>query len=316
MRGKGLGFVLLCLNLVMNRAVAGESETENQGNLFGITFTQRHADAAKVFVDYLFSYGERHSESQISATKEDTKIEETIPVVRQKNVVRVGIFSDCFPFTFKQKNDPAGFEVDLMKLIAEEESLICEFQYLEAMEINQKFNDKTIDVALGAWLRDEAVEKIFEFSNGYLNTDLGVVIQKKPRKNPSEKLSFIGKKIGVLENTYLENYIRLAHIQNTEIVTFESTAAMLGALLSGQQQHPLQEKEKPLDLVLIDKNTAQHWIAKNPELEYISLNMAREYAFCVAKGSPFLETINCGMNKVLGTQKFMELKRRWSIDEN
>jgi ABC-type amino acid transport substrate-binding protein len=75
-------------------------------------------------------------------------------------------------------------------------------------------------------------------------------------------------------------------------------------------------REKRLDLALIDKDTAQHWIAKNPELKYVSLNMSKEYAFCVAKGSPLLQTINDGIGKLLGTQKFLELKRRWSVGGN
>jgi ABC-type amino acid transport substrate-binding protein len=323
MAKKVLCFILFCLKFGIGQTVADESKAEDQGGLKfeGITFTQQHADAAKAFVNYLFSYDERHSEGRASATKiEDTKIEETIPAVTAKNVVRVGVLLDCFPFTFKQKDDFNGFEIELMKLIAEKKKFRYEFQGLISTEIIRKFNDKEIDVLLGISLKDEATENFFEFSNGYSSADIGVVMQKKHKKDADEKLSFIGKKIGVLENNYLEKYIRLANIQNAKIVTFESTAAMLEALLSGQQKpsnpSPKQEKDEPLDLVLIDKNTAQHWIAKNPELQYTSLNMTREYAFRVTKGSPLLKTINGGMGKVLGTQKFIDLKRRWSIDES
>jgi ABC-type amino acid transport substrate-binding protein len=172
--------------------------------------------------------------------------------------------------------------------------------------VEQKFCDKAIDIALGPWLKDTVVEKNFEFSDGYLSTDLGAVVPKKYKGNV--KLSFIGKRIGVLENSYLETYIRSACIQDAKIVTFNTTGAILEALLSVPQSQ--------LDLALIDKNTAQHWIAKNPELEYISLNMTKEYAFCVAQGAPLLKTINHGIGKVLGTQKFTDLKRRWSIGEN
>jgi ABC-type amino acid transport substrate-binding protein len=309
---KVLCFGLLCLILGINRIVAdGPVETESQGISFlkGITITQQHIDVAKALVDYMFSYGKRHPENQTAAVKpEETKLEATIPAVAPKMAVRVGILSDCFPFTAKQGDNWVGFEVDLMKLIAEEESLNCEFQCVNATEVDQKFHDKAIDIALGAWLKGTAAEEKFEFSSGYLNTDLGAVTQKKHRGSAREKLSFVGKKVGVLKNTYLETYIRSAHIQDVEIIAFNTPGEMLKALLDIQQ--------KQLDLALINKNTAQYWIAKNPELEYTSLNMAKEYAFCVAKGSPLLETINCGIGKILGTQKFIELKRRWSIEGN
>jgi ABC-type amino acid transport substrate-binding protein len=255
----------------------------------------------------MFSYKDRRSENQVTPVKiEETKIEATIPVIAPKTIVRVGVLSDCFPFTLKQKDNFTGFEVDLMKLIAKDGNLSCIFQPVSVIEMDQKFRDKAIDIVLGAWLKDKVVEKNFEFSSGYLSTDLGAVVPKKHRENA--KLSFVGKKIRVLENTYLETYIRSACIQDAKIVTFDTTGAILNALLGTQQRQ--------LDLALIDKDTAQHWIAKNPELEYTSLNMPKEYAFCVAQESPLLETINRGIGKVLGTQKFTELKRRWSIGEN
>jgi ABC-type amino acid transport substrate-binding protein len=310
--GKGLRFGLLCLTLGIGRVIANDpvkEEVQETSFWKGITITQQHVDVAKALADYMFSYKDRHAEDQTSAMKiEDIKIEETVPAITPKNVVRVGVLSDCFPFTLKQKDNFAGFEVDLVKLIAEEKNLSYAFQPVNATEMEQKFQDKTIDLALGVSLRDTAAEKNFEFSDGYLSTDLGIVRQKKQRKDATRKLSFVDKKIGVLKNSYLESYIRSAHIQGAEIVTFESTAEMLGALL--------QEGKERLDFALVDKNTAQHWIAKNPEFEYTSLNIAKEYAFRVAKGSPLLKTINRGIGKILGTQKFMELKRRWSIDEN
>ncbi|MDR0741033.1 MAG: transporter substrate-binding domain-containing protein [Puniceicoccales bacterium] len=309
---KVLYFGLLYLISGINRVIADEPvETKEQGISFfkGITITQQHADVAKALADYMFSYKERHSENQTAPVKvEETKIEVTLPAVASKAVTRIGVLSDCFPFTSKQKDNFAGFEVDLVKLIAEEGKLSYTFQPIDVTEMGQKFRDKAIDIVLGAWLKDAVVEKNFEFSNGYLSTDLGAVVPKKHKGNTSEKLSFVDKKIGVLESTYLENYIRSACIQGAKIVTFNTTGAMLEALLDTQQRQ--------LDLALIDKNTAQHWIAKNPELEYISLNMTKEYAFCVAQGSPLLKTINHGIGKVLGTQKFTDLKRRWSIGEN
>ncbi|MDR2812289.1 MAG: transporter substrate-binding domain-containing protein [Puniceicoccales bacterium] len=301
-------FGLLCLG--MGQVIAdGLVEEEGQGISFlkGITITQQHVDVAKAFVDYMFSYKERHPENQIPETKiEDTKIEVTIPAIASHVTMRIGVLSDYFPFTVKQGNNFVGFEVDLMKLIAEEGNLNCAFQGMSAMEMNQKFCDKSIDIGVGAWLKDTTAEKNFEFSVGYLGTDLGAVA---PRKNRgSVKLSFVGKKIGVLKNTYLETYMRSANIQDAEMITFNTAGEMLEVLRDVQR--------KQLDIALIDKNTAQHWIAKNPELEYTSLNMTKEYAFCVAKGSPLLKTINRGINKILGTQKFLELKRRWSIDGN
>ncbi|MDR1590783.1 MAG: transporter substrate-binding domain-containing protein [Puniceicoccales bacterium] len=305
---------ILCLGLLIlkiNRIVVGESiKTGSQETSFsgGITITQQHVDLAKALVDRMFSYKERHFDQAQTAKIEANKIETTVLEATPKALTRVGVVPNCFPFVLQQKDNFTGFEVDLLKLIAEEESLNFTFQFINRTEMDQKFRDKVIDLAIGIWLKDADTEKNFEFSSGYLNVDLGAVTRKKHKGSVNEKLSFVGKKTGVLGNTYLENYIRSARIQDVEIVTFDATGEMLEALLGVRGEQ--------LDLALVDKNTAQHWIAKNPELKYTSLNMAKEHAFCVAKGSPLLKAIDGGIGRIVGTQKFVELKRRWSIGEN
>ncbi|MDR2371864.1 MAG: hypothetical protein LBD60_01820, partial [Puniceicoccales bacterium] len=148
---KVLYFGLLYLISGINRVIADEPvETKEQGISFfkGITFTQQHADVAKALADYMFSYKERHSENQIAPVKiEETKIETAISLVAPKVVTRIGVLSDCFPFTLKQKDNFAGFGVDLIKLIAEEGNLNCTFYPVNAVEVEQKFCDKAIDIA-------------------------------------------------------------------------------------------------------------------------------------------------------------------------
>jgi hypothetical protein len=41
--------------------------------------------------------------------------------------------------------------------------------------------------------------------------------------------------------------------------------------------------------------------------------MEKEFAMRIVKNTPWLEIINCALTKILGTQKFTELKRRWGF---
>jgi ABC-type amino acid transport substrate-binding protein len=297
---------LLCLIGGIGQTIGSTEKSNQEIPSRGITITQQHIDMAKAFVDHIFPYGEQHSQNQTSTAKsKNTKIEETISATAPNAVIRVGVFPDRLPFIAKQKDHFVGLETDLIQLIARRENLNCEFHCMNAMEMKQKLHDTAIDIAIGALVMDAITDKNFESSNGYLHTECGVIMPKKYKRNITKKLSFTGKKIGVLENAYPMACMQLDCIQGTEITTFSSIVEMINAL-----------QQKLLDFAIIGKDMAQYWIAKNPELTYISLNISQEYVFYGIKDSSCLKMINCGIDKLLGTQKFMELKDRWSIGKN
>jgi ABC-type amino acid transport substrate-binding protein len=230
---------------------------------------------------------------------------------KSKNILKVGVVRDQLPFTAMRDHIPVGFEVDLMHLLAQEEEIDFNFFPINMAEIDEKIKQSAIDIILGGWPNVQS-NSDYSWSDGYLNTDIVVVCLKKS-KIDVPKFSFTGKHIGVVKGSAFEHYIRKANIQTTKITCFESNGDLLECLLKNNKRLENGENTAPIDMALTDYHMARDWIAKNPELKLLPLNMKCEIVVLSKKDIPELTRINQGFKKLVGSQKFSEIMRRWGI---
>lgn len=285
-----------------------------------ITIQAKHVNAARAIADALFSYHERHDLSEQQACTEDFKISfnpESItntvkladhflpkskePIVEAQKRLRVGVPDYNLPFCEQRGHEFAGFEVEVVRLLAQDGAFSCDFVTIPVNEVEQQLKERTVDIVLGWNWRSENENN---YTDGILGTDLGTVFLKS--KNSAKKLNFSGKKIGVLRDSCAETFIRSAQIQDARIVLYGDLKTL--------RQSILQESETVLDYALIDHLTAQDWLAQDPRLVYTSLGINKELAFRILPDSPWKKLLNEVIQHVILTPKFRELREQWSFN--
>jgi ABC-type amino acid transport substrate-binding protein len=308
-----IGLFFLCSLATNGFASGGDTMEEGEG-FRGIRITEEQIVMLKGIANLLFPYGE--NSGNLPSDGPD-KIQEIVPVkgtaTKSKKILRVGILGDSLPFSALRNEIPVGFEIDLLRLLSEEEGFGLEIFPIDASKIGENIGENKIDVALGGIFRNDS-DPLFDYSDGYLKSDVVAVFLKKSKKD-FQKFSLEEKNIGLIGGFFFESYLRQANIQNTKIFTFKSNGELFGSLLKTNK-----DSTQPIDILLTNSHTACDWLAKYPELQSLPLQFAKDsarqhqIALQMQKNSPWLPTINRAIGEVMGSSKFSELMRRWSIE--
>lgn len=119
-------------------------------------------------------------------------------IKRQKNLI-VGIETNRPPFIYKKGNVIKGFEIDLLKYIANELQVNIEFIEIEqTYQINSLLNNKVHILATGMTHTIER-DLYIDFSITYFMNGQGFLIKKFDEENSLDNLA--GKKIGVVRDS-------------------------------------------------------------------------------------------------------------------
>jgi polar amino acid transport system substrate-binding protein len=228
---------------------------------------------------------------------------------RSEKNIRVGIVRDNLPFTSMRDGEPVGFEVDLLRLLMEDEGIKFEFFPMDGGEIGKSVEENKVDIVLGGVVKPPSGDGIGVYSDGYLGSDVVAVFLKNPKQS-GQKFSFEGKCIGVVANSFFEHHIRSANIRGAEVRTFESNEKMLENLLKADRN-----TSSDIDILLTHSHGARDWTARYAELKFLPLNVESEMAIQVRKNSPWLEVVNQGIKNLTGSQKFSDLMYRWSMEK-
>ena len=289
-----LGIVLLNVSVCCK----AEDEIRQEPPVIGFRIEEKHVRVMNALADMLFSYGERHGDAE-QIENERKELNSLVP----ENVLRVGVINNCLPFCTKRGDEFVGFEVDLVKLLAEQGDYPYQFLELSIEDALERLSQKKIDIIIGGHVKD-AVSS--EYTEGYLSVDLCAVALKKQATKKNFISSLMGKNIGVLTKSYGEQFVRDAHIQNATVTPFKDFKTLLSAVVQ-------DSNDNNIDVAIIDHRTAQDWVVQHPELSYTLLNIKKELAFRFNADTPWKTTLDQGIKEVLGTQKFNELLERWSL---
>jgi ABC-type amino acid transport substrate-binding protein len=292
--------------------VSGGAAAESSDAPKGIVITENQVALLRGIADFLFSTGRSGGDSKepniqkLSEQQEKQKeiIQEALPAKSEK-ILKIGVLRGNLPLADMRDGKPVGFEIDLLKLLLEKKAVIFEFLPLNAAEAENVLKVGTVDVVVGGCLKPQ--NGLLGCSESYLNTDIVAVFDKKLNKN-SQKISFLGKNIGVIAGSSEESFMRNAAIEGAKIVTFTSNEAMLASLLNGSKN-----SGENIDVFLTSIHIARDIVAKYRELGLQSLGKKQEIVIQTQKDSPWLKVFNRRIKKSVGSREFSELERRWNI---
>jgi polar amino acid transport system substrate-binding protein len=219
-------------------------------------------------------------------------------------VVKVGMNAEYSPMEYVDENgDIVGFDVDLVKLLAERAGFEYEL-------INTRWD--TIFVALAAGDFDivassatitEEREETVDFTNPYFNAGQMIAVKADRADEITTPEDLAGLKVGVQQGTTGDIYAS-EQIEGADVVRYDEITMAFQALGTDE-----------VDAVLNDGPVSADYIAKNPELEavLVGIPLTEEfYGIAVQPDQPeLLDAINAALADIIADGSYAELYVKW-----
>lgn len=216
-----------------------------------------------------------------SATEVDT--------VRAPDLVTEGVLTVCSdmpyqPFESMEGGRPVGFDIDLIREVAEDLDLRLKVQDtdFDAIQSGDALNSDECDVAISAMTITGERARVLDFSSPYFDASQALVTPQGSGIDALEDLA--GRRVGVQGGTTGELYLTDNAPGDATVVPLEDAAAMNEALDTGV-----------VDAAVYDNTVVGDVVASNPGLEVTAeFDTGEQYGMAVKKngGVDLLRAIN------------------------
>ncbi len=205
------------------------------------------------------------------------------------------------PYEFVDKNGkPIGFNVDLMRAVADSAELDIEIELGEWNSVVEKLQSGELNGLLGMAVTPER-QKIYSFSIPHNTLHMGIFYRKGQKETTVEDL--FGKEIVVQRNGVMYDYL-LENSITDKIIAVESPIEGLKLLSSGSGDFGLFEKYQCLYFVKENK-------IDNLEVSSTAV-FDRDYAFATAKDDfVLLNKLNKGLLLVRESGEYGMIFEKW-----
>lgn len=198
--------------------------------------------------------------------------------VRTPQVIEDGALTVCSdmpyePFEFMKQGRPAGFDIDLVREVAEELDLSLEIKDtdFDAIASGDALNSDRCDLAISAMTITGERARVIDFSSPYFDASQAMVVTQGSGLDSLDDLA--DGRIGVQGGTTGELYVTDHAPSSARVMPFEDAAAMEQALASGE-----------VDAAVYDNTVVGDVVAHNPNLEVsVEFDTGEQYGMAVKK---------------------------------
>lgn len=221
----------------------------------------------------------------------------SISEIKQRGVLKVGVFSDKAPFSYVDSNGKyQGYDVYIAKRFAKDllgdESKV-QFVPVDAASRVAYLQSKKVDIIMANFtVTDERKQKV-DFANPYMKVSLGVISPNSDKVTSVDQLK--NKKVIIAKGTTAENYFT-KNLSDIQLVKYDQYSEIFQAL-----------KDKRGDVIANDNTELLAWAKKNPgyTVGITKLGSQDTIAPAVTKGNKeLLDWINNDL-KSLGKENFV-----------
>ncbi|MBC7221491.1 transporter substrate-binding domain-containing protein [Candidatus Bipolaricaulota bacterium] len=221
-----------------------------------------------------------------------------------KEVFVVGLDAAFPPFTWVEGGEYRGFDVEVMRAIAELQGLRVEFRDLPWATIITALAQGKIDIiASGLSVTCERA-KVVDFSLPYWEVDQAILVRKDSDLNAIT--AFLGTKVGAQAGTtaymWLEDNL-VAQGVKVELCAYETYDMAVRDLEIGR-----------IAAVLCDVETAVGFVEAGRNVKIVGIvKTGEQYAYAVTKGDPYslLPRLNEGLRKLYELGIWAELVAKY-----
>ncbi|MDD5823925.1 MAG: basic amino acid ABC transporter substrate-binding protein [Firmicutes bacterium] len=212
------------------------------------------------------------------------------------------------PFdTIDDDGNIAGFDMDLMNAIAEDQGFEVEYKDIGFDSLIPALEADEADIiAAGMNSLDPERQAKVDFSTPYFDSQLVLVVaESNTTINSIDDLTSDMKVAGQIGTTGADEANALA----------EDGKIAKAVILDKVSDAMLQLQNGDIDAIILDKPVTESYIAKQPGIAKIvgsPIGELEAYAFAVQKGNEeLLEKINTGLQNIIDNGTYDELVAKW-----
>lgn len=211
-------------------------------------------------------------------------------------LVREGVLTVCTdmpyePFEFEKGGKPAGFDVDLVQMVAERLDVDLDMvdTAFDDITSGESLNKGRCDVAISAMTITGERARVLNFSSPYFDAEQALVVERGAGLDSLRDLA--GRRIGVQAGTTGELYVTDNAPRGADVIPFEDAAAMGEAMEDGQ-----------VVATVYDNTVVRDVIEANPDLKVATeFDTGEQYGMAVRRNGN-VELLRV-INDVLATAK-------------
>lgn len=209
-----------------------------------------------------------------------------------------------FEMTDEKTGQIIGFDIDLIKAIAEDQGFKVEIVNLGFDGLIPAVQTGNINIVASGMSITDARKKEVDFSEPYIDAGLSIAVADK-NTTITGKDSLKGKKVAVqIGTTGAEKAAQLKKDGLIkEVKTFNTVDVVIMELMNGG-----------VDAIINDKPVTEAYMAKQPgKIKIVGEVLESDsYGFAVKKGdSELLAKINAGLKKIKESGKYAELQKKY-----
>lgn len=214
--------------------------------------------------------------------------------------ITVASINDYPPLEFKKDGKLVGFDVELVKAIAQKEGLEIEWKEMKFDGIIPALQSKQIDVAVsGITIRDDR-KKVVDFTNPYLQSGLSLIVKKDSTINKLEDLK--GKTIAAKQGTTgLDKAKELADKYGAKVKILQDDTALYLDVETGNSDATINDFSGAAYKIKIDGDKSK--------LRLLGEKLTGEdYGIAVTKGNKELvDKFNKGLQELKDSGEYKKL---------
>ncbi len=215
----------------------------------------------------------------------------------------VGTSAGFPPFEYIKDGEIVGFDVDLMKAIAESQGFDVEFQDISFDSLIAGLSAGTIDiVAAGMTITDERA-KVVDFSAPYYSANQALLVKEGSGNNINVLYGDhnLAVQTGTTGDLWVEENLEKTGLLTGKVTRFDTFVLAVQDLIN-----------ENVDGVVLDTPVAQRYAQENPVKMVAEIITGEEYGLAVAKGNDeLLEKLNKGLQDVQKSGKMDELLKKY-----
>jgi polar amino acid transport system substrate-binding protein len=188
------------------------------------------------------------------------------------------------PFEFTQSGKVVGFDVDVLKIAADEHNLSTKVVDTpwDTIVSGEALNTGKCDVAAGAMTIKPEREKVMDFTDPYFEATQALLVKKGSGISSLDQLA--GKTIAVQEGTTGEDYVKQHTPKGAKVVSFEDSVLTMQAVKTGKAAAGVN-----------DNGLLYNFVKQNPDTEVSTeFQTGEKYGFSVKKNgnAKLLDAVN------------------------
>ena len=222
-------------------------------------------------------------------------------VMAQRYVV--GTNASFPPFEYVEDGEIVGFDIDLVKEIAELQGFEVEFRDISFDSLPAGIASGSLDIVAAGLTITEARKEIYAFSDPYYSANQSVLVHQDSEKDLTVLFgdNDIGVQTGTTGDTWVRDKLLAADILTGEIRNYDSYVFVIRDL-----------SNENIDAAVLDKPVAETYSKNNPVKLVAELITGEEYGIAVGKNNQaLLEEINAGLAKVIENGTMDELIEKY-----